>query len=285
MDTIWIIGCGDIGQRVALLLRQQGREATGVVRSAQSAARLRAAGVDAMCADLDRELPPLAGTVLWLAPPPREGGSDARVARFVAASPPVTRVVYLSTSGVYGDCGGAWIDESAPLRPRSARARRRADAEQRLGAWAAAGGVPLSILRVPGIYGPGRLPEARLREGTPVLLPEEAPWTNRIHADDLAAAALAVLDAGKAGAAYNIADGRPTTMTDYFCRCARLLGLPEPPALPAAEARQHLSAAMWSFMEESKRLRVDRLREELGFVWRYPDLDSGLPACLHGSFR
>lgn len=280
METIWIIGCGDIGLRVAQRLQQQGREATGVVRSAQSAARLRAAGVDAVRADLDSELPPLAGTVLWFAPPPHEGDSDPRVARFIAAAPSVTRFVYLSTSGVYGDCGGAWIDESAPLQPKSARARRRVDAEQRLREWAAADGVSLSILRVPGIYGPGRLPEARLRDGTPVLLPEEAPWTNRIHADDLAAAALAVLDGGRGGAAYNIADGKPTTMTDYFRRCARLLGLPEPLALPATEVRPHLSAAMWSFMDESKRLRVDRLREELGFSWRYPDLDSGLPACL-----
>ncbi|WP_043768554.1 SDR family oxidoreductase [Algiphilus aromaticivorans] len=280
MDTIWIIGCGDIGLRVAQRLHQQGREATGVVRSAQSAERLRAAGVTAVRADLDSELPPLAGTVLWFAPPPRDGDSDPRVARFVSAAPPVTRFVYLSTSGVYGDCGGAWIDESAPLQPKSARARRRVDAEQRLGDWAAAGGVSLSVLRVPGIYGPGRLPEARLREGTPVLLPEEAPWTNRIHADDLAAAALAILDGGRGGGAYNVADGNPTTMTDYFCRCARLLGLPEPPALPASEARQGMSSAMWSFMEESKRLRVDRLREELAFDWRYPDLDSGLPACL-----
>lgn len=280
MDKVWIIGCGDIGLRVAQRLQQEGRQATGVVRSAQSAARLQAAGVEAVRADLDGELPPLAGTVLWFAPPPREGDGDARVARFVAAAPPVTRLIYLSTSGVYGDCGGAWIDESAPLQPKSARGKRRVDAEQRLGEWAAASGGALSVLRVPGIYGPGRLPEARLREGTPVLLPEEAPWTNRIHADDLAAAALAVLHGGRPGSAYNIADGSPTTMTDYFRRCARLLGLPEPPALPAAEARRHLSAAMWSFMEESKRLRVDRLREELGFVWRYPDLGSGLPACL-----
>lgn len=280
MKKISIIGCGDIGLRVAQRLQRQGAEPTGVVRTAQSAERLRAAGVEALCLDLDREAPPAAESVLWFAPPPRDGDTDARVARLVAARPAVERLVYLSTSGVYGDCGGAWIDESAALRPRTSRAQRRLDAEQRLQAWAAQSGVSLSIMRVPGIYGPGRLPEARLREGTPVLLPEEAPYTNRIHAEDLASAALAVLERGRSGAAYNIADGRPTTMTDYFCRCARLLGLPDPPAMPASEARQHLSAAMWSFMEESKRLRVDRLRDELGFVWRYPDLDRGLPACL-----
>lgn len=280
METIWIVGCGDIGLRVASGLQREGREPTGVVRSAQSAEGLRAAGVAAVAADLDAGLPALEGTVLWLAPPPREGDSDARIARFCAAEPAVRRLVYLSTSGVYGDCGGQWIDEEAPLRPKSARGRRRMDAEQRLRRWAEASRAKLSILRVPGIYGPGRLPEARLREGTPVLLPEEAPWTNRIHADDLAAAIITVLDRGRAGGAYNTADGNPTTMTDYFRRCARLLGLPEPPALPAAEAREHMSAAMWSFMEESKRLRVDRLRDELGFDWRYPDLEAGLPACL-----
>lgn len=280
MEKVSIIGCGEIGLRVARRLQRDGREPTGVVRSAQSARRLQDAGIQAQTVDLDTTAPETAPTVLWFAPPPREGEADTRLARFLAAAPRLQRVLYLSTSGVYGDCGGAWIDESASLQPKSARARRRLDAELRLQSCAENNGFSLSILRVPGIYGPGRLPESRLRDGTPVVLPEQASYTNRIHADDLAAAAVAVLDAGRGGAAYNIADGKPTTMSDYFCRCARLLGLSEPPALPAHEARQQMSAAMWSFMEESKRLRVDRLRDEIGFVWRYPDLDTGLRSCL-----
>ena len=279
-SRIWIVGCGDIGLRIAQRLQREGEEPTGVVRSPQSAERLRAAGIAAHCCDLDHEAPPATGTVLWLAPPPREGRTDPRIARFVAARPSAARMIYLSTSGVYGDCDGAWIDEDAPMRPKTARAERRVDAERVLAAWAGDAGIDLRVLRVPGIYGPGRLPEARLRAGTPTIAPAQSPFTNRIHADDLAAATLAVLARGRAGRAYNIADGNPTTMADYFKRCARLLGLPEPPALPPEEARAGMSAAMWSFMEESKRLRVDRLRDEIGFRWQYPDLESGLRSCL-----
>lgn len=254
-----------------------------MVRSPPSAQALAKDGIDARCIDLDAAAPMADGTVLWLAPPPPEGDADTRLARFLAQAPALTRLLYLSTSGVYGDCEGRWIDETAPMQPKSARGRRRADAEAQLQAWRARTGGDFVTLRVPGIYGPGRLPIARLQAGTPVLDPAQAPWTNRIHADDLAAAALCVLERGAAGAAYNIADGNPSTMADYFWRCADLLDLPRPPALPPEAARQQMSAQMWSFMEESKRLRVDRLRDDLGFRWQYPDLESGLPACLAGT--
>lgn len=274
------MGCGDIGERIAGRLQRQGVEPTGVVRSAQSAARLRQSGIAAVVTDLDDEPPPVAGTVIWLAPPPRDGDRDTRLRRFCAAARPVSQLLYLSTSAVYGDCGGAWIDEEAPLQPGNARGRRRVDAERALLEWARQHTADLRILRVPGIYGPGRLPRRRLQEGLPLIRREECPYTNRIHADDLAAAAIAVLERGAPGRAYNIADGHPTTMTDYFLRCAALLGLPQPPQVPLADARRQMSDAMWSFMEESKRLRVDRLRDEIGFKWQYPDLDSGLPATL-----
>jgi nucleoside-diphosphate-sugar epimerase len=179
---------------------------------------------------------------------------------------------------VYGDCQGRWIDEDEPLRAHSERGRRRIDAERALQDWRGAG-RSLVVLRVPGIYGPGRLPEARLRQGLPVLEPAQSPWSNRVHAEDLAEAALVAAVRGRDGAAYHVADGTPTTMADYFTRCARVLGLPEPPRVDLAEARRSFTPAMWSYMEESKRLRIDRLRDELGYAPRYPDLDHGLPAC------
>jgi nucleoside-diphosphate-sugar epimerase len=187
--------------------------------------------------------------------------------------------VYISTSAVYGDCGGDWIDEECPLNPKSDRGKRRMAAEQVLEDWSQRTGVPVIILRVPGIYGPGRLPVERVRQGVPVLIPEESPYSNRIHADDLAAACVAASRRGQSGRAYNISDGHPTTMTDYFWRIADLHGLPRPPAISLAEARSVLTPAMLSFLEESKRLINRRMLDELRVKLQYPDLAQGLKHC------
>ncbi|HXG28538.1 MAG TPA: NAD-dependent epimerase/dehydratase family protein, partial [Nevskiales bacterium] len=225
-------------------------------------------------------LPPLAqASVFYLVPPPKQGDGDPRLERFLAALPDARALVYLGTSAVYGDCGGAWVDETAPLKPGTARGRRRLAAERLALDWGARRNVPVMILRVPGIYGPGRLPRARLEKGLPVLREDDSPWTNRIHADDLATAALCVAERGAPGAAYNVSDGQPTTMADYFNRCADLLGLPRPPPVSRAEAQARLTPEMLSFLEESKRLDTRRLRA-LGWVPRYPSLAEGLPACL-----
>jgi nucleoside-diphosphate-sugar epimerase len=191
----------------------------------------------------------------------------------------VQGLLYVSTSGVYGDCQGRWIDEAECLKPQSDRGRRRLAAELHLRAWSARTGGKSVTLRVPGIYGPGRLPEERLRKGLPILRAEDAPYTNRIHADDLADAALLALGKGAAGAAYNVSDGAPTSMTDYFLQCAALLGLPVPPQVPLDEARATLSPMLLSFFEESKRLRCDRLRA-LGWAPRYVSLAAGLSSCV-----
>lgn len=281
-DGRLIVGCGDIGLRLARRLRDRGLACTGLVRSATRAAQLQAQGIAARAIDLDDDPSTLpdATQVWWFAPPPTEGESDPRLRRWLASAPRVQRIVYLSTSAVYGDCAGQWIDEDAALRPQTARGRRRLDAEQALRAFVAASATELVILRVPGIYGPGRLPRERLQRGLPVIREDECPWTNRIHAEDLAQAALAAMDRGRPGAAYNVCDGQPTTMTDYFTRCAALLGLPAPPRVSMDQARVQLTAAMLSFLEESKRLRNQRLLGELGVVLRYPDLAAGLPSCL-----
>lgn len=282
----WIVGCGDIGQRLARRLIARGQAVIGFVRSAASADALRAAGIATQRIDLDAieaaaldALPPPVD-LYWFAPPPERGLTDPRLRGFLEVlNTPPRRLIYLSTSGVYGDCGGRWIDETAPLAPQSDRTRRRLDAETAVRDFGTARRVDVRILRVPGIYGPGRLPLARLREGRPVLRREDAPHSNRIHADDLAEAARIVAERGAPGAAYNVSDGAPSSMTDYFLQCAALLGLPPPPQVDLAEARRSFSPMLMSFLEESRRLRNDRLRA-LGWSPRYRDLAEGLPSCL-----
>lgn len=280
-DSRLIVGCGDIGLRVARALHARGETCTGVVRSAERVAQLQTLGIDARSVDLDGDSAlPAATQVWWFAPPPNAGTRDPRLQRWLASAPAVQRIVYVSTSAVYGDCAGRWIDEDEPLKPQTDRGQRRLDAERALQAFAAARDCALMILRVPGIYGPGRLPRERLQRGLPVIREDQCPWTNRIHADDLAQAAIAAMDRGRAGRAYNVSDGQPTTMSDYFLRCAQLLGLPPPPRVTMAEARAQLTPAMLSFLEESKRLLNRRMLDELQMLLRYPDLASGLPACL-----
>lgn len=257
------------------------REITGVVRSEQSAAAIRAIGAHAALHDLDAgtDFKTDAPLIFYFSPPPLSGSTDPRLRKFLSSLDPQQRLVYISTSGVYGDCAGRWIDEHEPLKPLSERAQRRLDAERALAEW----GGDHVILRVPGIYGPGRLPLERLRKNLPVIREAESPYTNRIHADDLARAALHAAVYGKNGTAYNISDGQPTTMCDYFTRCAALLDLPPPPQVTLEQARNVFTPAMWSFMEESKRLVTTRLREALHFTPRYPDLAHGLPSCVAGT--
>jgi nucleoside-diphosphate-sugar epimerase len=286
MNAVLIVGCGDIGRRVARTCLDSGAVVTGLVRSAAGAERLRAQGITALQADLDQPLPalPAAGTGLYyFAPPPPRGERDSRMAAVLAALDATglpRRIVYISTSAVYGDCGGAWIDEQAPLRPDTARGLRRLDAERQLQAWSAQSGVPVVILRVPGIYGPGRLPLERLQQGLPLLREDQCPYTNRIHAADLANICLAAMARGTPGAAYNVSDGHPSNMVDYFNRIADRAGLPRPPTVDRAEAETALSAGMLAYMQESKRLDNRKLLRELGIVLQYPELEAGLESCF-----
>lgn len=281
-----IIGCGYLGTRVARACLQQGLPVTGVVRTQASAQTLQGAGIEALVLDLDQPLDsPLTlqdTELFYFAPPPREGVEETRVARLVsgfARSGHPRRVVYLSTTGVYGDCGGAWVDETRPVNPRVDRACRRWDGEQRFRAWSADSGGQLVILRVAGIYGPDKLPLARLRRSEPMVPEAEAPYTNRIHIDDLVQVCLAAMARGGNGEVYNVSDGTPGNMSDYFNRVADWAGLPRPPQIPLAEAGAQLSAGMRSYLQESRRLDSSKLQRELGVVLRYPDLASGLEGC------
>lgn len=284
----FIVGCGDIGLRVAALEQAAGRRVMALARSEASALKLSHVGIQAIAGDLDKpdSLRGLAlgGAVLYyFAPPPPMGEDDPRLTGFFASLEAQTlprRVVYISTSGVYGDCGGAWVDETWPVNPRSDRGKRRAAAESHLTAWAVAHDVDAIILRVPGIYGPGRLPVERIQRGVPVVCEAESPWSNRIHADDLAQACFLAAQRGRAGGVYNISDGKPSTMTTYFFQVADYLRLPRPPIISMAEARRVLGPSILSFLEESKRLDNRRMVDELGVVLRYPDISCGLPVCL-----
>lgn len=260
---------------------------TALTRSGSPDPALTAAAIPLLTADLDqpRTLAALdldATTVLYLAPPPERGSSDPRITTFGAtfsAKPRPLKIVYLSTTGVYGDCGGALIDEAAPLRPATDRARRRQAAEETLRSCCAAAGVALVILRAAGIYGPGRLPLAALSAGQPVVRREEAPCSNRIHVDDLAAICLAAVERGPDGAIYNACDSDSSSLTDYFLAVAAAFGLPSPPQISLAEAQQRLSPALLSYLGESRRVDNRRVLSELGLTLRYPDLQSGLAAC------
>lgn len=285
-ETI-VLGCGYVGTRLACQYLGRGEGVTGVVRSEKGLARLAEAGVPGLRRDLaldDLDGLALAGARLFhLVPPPDEGVEDALTHRLVKAfesSGSPRRLVYLSTTGVYGDCKGAWIDESWPARPAADRSHRRWDAEQTLHRWSRETGGELIVLRVAGIYGPGRLPLERIRRGVPLVRPQESPYTNRIHVDDLVAVCLAAMEKGRQGAIYNACDGHPSGMTDYFLQVADAAGLARPPLITRAEAAGRLSPGMLGYLSESRRLSNRKIRDELGVELRYPTLVDGLRASL-----
>lgn len=282
---IYIIGCGYLGQRLARVYLAADAEVYGLVSSPESAQRLEAPGIRPLVHDLDSDDPPPVvvngAWVFYFAPPPRNGVQDQRLAGFLEGlQGRPGRVLYISTTGVYGDCDGAWVDEGRPLNPQADRAKRRADAERVLADWGRRNGVDTVVLRAAGIYGPGRLPLERLRQGLPLVREEEAPFTNRIHVDDLAELCRLAMAKAPAGAVYNAADGRPSSMTDYFNRLADLAGLARPPVLSLEQAAAELSAGMMSYMRESRRLSNQKAVTELGMRFRYPGLTEGLAACF-----
>jgi nucleoside-diphosphate-sugar epimerase len=278
--VLLIVGCGDVGLRVLRLVHRRWR-VLALSSSPTRAPALRAAGALPLLGDLDDaaslgRLAALADAVLHLAPPPGHGSTDPRtrnLLRALARSPRIRRLVYASTSGVYGDAGGARFDETRPLNPATERAQRRADAEARIRHHGRAFGVRVSVLRVPGIYALDREngdPRDRVRRGAPVLVPEEDVFTNHIHADDLARACVAALLRGAPQRVYHVCDGSDCKMGDHYDEVADAFGLPRPPRLTRAEAALRLSPAQMSFLAESRRLDNRRMREELRLRLRYP---------------
>jgi nucleoside-diphosphate-sugar epimerase len=285
--TLLIVGCGDVGLRVARLLRGRWR-VLALTSSAARRAELREAGIVPLPGDLDRpatlaRLGGLADHVLHLAPPPAHGTTDTRTAnllRALARQGRVRRFVYASTTGVYGDCAGARFDETRAVAPATERARRRVDAEARVRHHGRAFGVRASVLRIPGIYALDRAggdPRERVARGTPVLAHDDDVHTNHIHADDLARACVAALVRGAPQRIYHASDDTEMKMGDYFDLVADRAGMPRPPRITRAEAGARLSAMQLSFLSESRRLDNTRLKRELRVRLRYPTVRDGLP--------
>ena len=288
MQKILIVGSGDVARRILSRLARRYR-VYAVLRDSSRCAEWRAAGATPVLADLDdraslHRLAGLADLVLHLAPPPAEGVGDRRTRNLLAALSKAKslprRLVYVSTTGVYGDCGGATIDETRRLNPESARAARRVAAEKNLRTWGRQNGVTVSILRAPGIYAADRLPLERLQKGLPALVDRDDVYTNHIHADDLAAACIAALRRGGSNRVYNVVDDSDLKMADYFVRVADAFALPHPPRLTRAEAAQQLSPLQMSFMRESRRIGNRRLTDELKLRLAYPMVDAGIAAAL-----
>jgi len=287
MEKLLIVGCGDVARRALPELRRR-YEVSALVRARDPS--LASAGVDLVVGDLDRAdtLAALAGgarRVVHLAPPAGSGTRDLRTGTLLAALETAAqrggmlpqRFVYLSTSGVYGDCGGAGVDETRTPFPQTERSARRLDAERAALAWGERLGVEIVTLRVPGIYAADRLPLERLRLGVPALRGEDDVYTNHIHADDLAAAIVAALERDSARGVYNVSDDSEIRMGDWFDLVADRSGLPRPPRIARAQAAALIPAAQLSFMSESRRLVNRRMKEELGVRLRYPTVADGVP--------
>jgi len=275
-----VVGCGDVGMRLLPLARERFRVFAVTSQPARHA-ELRAAGAVPLTADLDQpatlaRLAQLADFVVHLAPPPAQGALDRRTRNLVAILPDAAKLVYVSTTGVYGDCGGALFDETRPPRPANPRAVRRVDAERVLRRWARMSGGRLAILRVPGIYAGDRLPLERLRKGTPALVAADDVYTNHIHADDLARLIMLALFRAAPSRVYHAVDDSELRMGEYFDAVADARGLPRPPRLPRAQLREAVSPMMLSFMSESRRLRNERIKRELGMRLRYPTVQAAL---------
>ena len=286
---VLIVGCGDVGLRVARFLPASAR-VIALTSSPDRISALRGEHITPLLGNLDdglslKRLAGLATHVVHLAPPPSDNPltkHDPRTQTLLRAlrlrSAPQA-IVYGSTSGVYGDCGGLWIDETRQVNASTPRAQRRVDAEAQLRWFGRSAGVPTHILRIPGIYAPDRkdgTPQARLARGTPVLLASDDVYTNHIHADDLARACLAALYRGKPQRITNASDDTDLKMGDYFDVAADMYGMPRPPRVAREQAQAQLSAMTLTFMRESRRLKNQRLKSELRLRLRYPTVREGL---------
>lgn len=275
-----IVGSGDIARRALPVLRHR-YQVYACCRQLAQAQAWREAGARVLMLELDQpasltRLAGLADAVLYTAPPPAFGQHDPRVRRVIAALQNTLmvpqQIVYISTTGVYGDCAGAWVSETRPLAAQSERALRRVDAEQAWRDYARRHGATLSILRAPGIYAAERLPLARLASASPVALASEDGYSNHIHADDLAGLVCAALRRRGGIRVFNAADDLALPTGEWFDALADAAGLPRPPRLPRAQLREQVSPALWSFLRESRRIDCQRARRELRYRLRYPSI-------------
>lgn len=293
MKNLLIVGCGDVVRRVLPQLSKRWRVIALVRQRDETLSRL---GVIQICGDLDqrdslRRLAGVADAVIHSAPPPTAGTDDPRTRRLIAClrqgkSLP-RHLVYISTSGVYGDCKGAPVPETMPLAAQSTRAKRRVSAERQLRAFGQKGSrsrpCRISILRAPGIYAADRLPLERVRQRLPLLLPIEDSHTNHIHAVDLGRACIAALHHGRSNRAYNISDDSGLAMGEWFDLLADQFSLPRAPRVSRAQAASELSPVQWSFAGESRRLLNFRMKRELGLRLTYPTVHRAIAEAKEGN--
>lgn len=288
MERLLIIGCGDIARRTILLMGKR-YHTYAMTRNRTQCDSLRAMDVVPLAGDLDNRkglsrIAGLADIVLHFAPPQNAGTKDVRTRHLLAALSRGTlprQLIYISTSGVYGDCGGARVNETHRLHPQSARAQRRVDAETQIRAWARENGVKASILRVPGIYAEDRLPRERLQAGMPAIRADEDSYTNHIHANDLARVVVSALRRARTNRVYHASDDGEMKMGDYFDAIADAYHLPHPPRISRAEAQRSLPESLLSFMNESRRLTNDRMKLELQVRLQYPTVRHALGFHMH----
>lgn len=287
MTSLFVAGCGYTGQRVALTAMQRGWQVAAQLRDASKALPLQQAGIETHLCSLDHleEIPPLplAGRLLLYGVPPQGGGSiDLRARNFCTALQRdrniPARIVYLSATSVYGDTDGADVTEQSPAQPASAMGKRRLDAERQFQELGHSHTIPVVILRVSGIYGPGRLPLMQLTQRQPLLKEELARPSNRIQVEDLTQICLAALERGEG--IYNVSDGAPCSMTTYFNACADALGLPHPPQVDLDEARRVMPPLLFNYFVESRVVDNHRMLAELGITLCYPTLAAGLAASV-----
>jgi len=287
MGNYTIVGCGDIGLRIAKELIATGQQVQAAVHFEEGVASLQAVGIKPIVANFDYkdDVPQFSikdQQVFYLMPPQGGGLSDYRMfnfCRILAADNCPSKIVYMSTSGVYGDCGDVEVTEETPVNPQTSRAKRRLSAEQQLRDKAEELGFELVILRVTGIYGPGRLPLSQLMKGHQVLTPAEAPATNRIFSLDLVQICLAAMEKGANGDIFNICDGERSSMSHYFMSVAELYDLPQPVQLSWAEAEKEMNPLTFSFLKESRLMTNKKMVEQLDIKLSYPTLKAGLAAC------
>jgi len=288
MKRMFIAGCGYIGRRVAWLAREAGWEVTCLVRSADHGGELVEEGFKTVVCTLDDPaglscLDVTGSVLLYSVPPPGGGILDSRARNFciaLSAAAAPAKIIYLSATSVYSETTGGVVTEAVPAAPASAMGKRRLDAEEAFREYGASHRAEVVILRVSGIYGPGRLPLMQISQGQPLLREEEAGPSNRIHADDLAAICLAAAQRGADGAIFNVSDGHPSSMTTYFNAVADALGLARQLQVTREEARRVMSPLMFSYVSESRVVDNTLMLEKLGITLRYPTLAEGLNASI-----
>ncbi len=289
--SVVVLGGGDIGRRIVGQLTAQGLPLSDIhayVRSANSAEQCQQLGLSVERLDLDnlrqhlqQNLHACINAEIYYTVPPQKGGiadlrSRAVLSRWRDSGARPRKVVLISTTGVYGDCAGEWVTEQSPTEPKTERGKRRLDSEQAWLAWGQERGVPIVVLRVPGIYAYSRLPRQRLQRATPVVAPAECGYSNRIHADDLAQICIAAMKQGQGGDVFNATDGTPGKISEYLQAAAATLGLPALPEITMVEARDTLSAGMLSYLSESRKISNQKLLQSLNVHLRYPDFIEGM---------